>query len=129
MFQGAHLFSVVFSLPDAFLRAAGDPRSVNTAVEFSKIRQSLALLEAHANHTQRSPALSGSITPSQSSFDAPITPGTSGPNEDPSKSDQSDPDAPGTRGQSSRGGLYAGPTSTLSHLTSVCLLCVSRPAE
>lgn len=96
-----------------------DVSSVNTAIEFSKIRQALALVEAHVNYIQRSPALSGSITPSQPSFGASSTLGTPRLNEDPSKSDLSEPEAPpGTRGQSSRAGLYAGPTSTVSLLTS-----------
>ena len=131
MLQGAPLFSVYFfSLRDALLRAAGDPHSVNTAIEFSKIRQALALVEAHVNYIQRSPALPGSITPSQTSFDASNTPGTSRLNEDPSKSDQSEPEAPpGTRGQLSWGGLYAGATSTVSLLTSVCFLRVSHSGE
>ncbi|KAF8494457.1 hypothetical protein F5888DRAFT_660765 [Russula emetica] len=94
-----------------------DVSSVNTAVEFSKIRQSLALVEAHVNHIQRSSALSGSATPSQRSFDASITLGTPRLKEDPSNSDMSEPEAPGTRGLSSLGGLYAGPTSTFSLLT------------
>lgn len=119
----------MFSLRDALLHAAGVPRSVNTAIEFSKIRQALALVEAHVNYIQRSPALSGSVTPSQPSFDASITPGTPRLKEDPSKSDLSEPEAPpGTRGQLSRGGLYSGPTSTVSLLTSVCLPCVKHSA-
>ncbi len=88
---------------------AGDPHSVNPALEFSKIRQALALVEAHVNHIQNSPALSGF--------------------KEDSKSDQSEPEAPGTRGQSSRGGLYAGPTSAVSHLAPVCLLRVSHSVE
>ena len=98
---------------------AGDSRSVNTAIEFSKIRQALALVEAHVNYIQHS----GSIAPPQSPLDTPRL------KEDPSKSDSSDPEAPGTRGQSSLGGLYAGPTSAVSPLTSVCLLRYSHSAE
>jgi hypothetical protein len=131
MFQGVSLFSVYFRYVTLFCAWLGDPRSVNTAIEFSKIRQALALVESHVNYIQRSPA-SGSITPSQPSFDASasITLGTPRLNEDPSKSDLSEPEAPpGTRGQSSRGGLYAGPTSTVSLLTSVCFLRVSHSAE
>jgi len=87
--------------------------SVNTAIEFSKIRQALALVEGHVNYIQRSPALSGSISPSQRSFDpsttpTSTTPGTPRLNEDPSKSDQSEPEAPpGT------GGNQVGAVSTL----------------
>jgi hypothetical protein len=129
MFQGVPSFSVYFRCVTLFC-AAGDPRSVNTAAEFSKIRQALALVEAHVNYTQRSPALPTSITPSQASFDANITQRTPRLKEDPSKSDQSEPETPpGTRGQTSRGGLYAGPTSNVSLLTSVCLLRVSHSAE
>jgi hypothetical protein len=103
---------------------------VNAAVEFSKIRQSLALIEGHVNYMQRLPALSGSTISSQPSFDASITLGPSQLKENLSKSDLSELDAaPGARGQSNRSGLYAGPTSTVSHLTSVCLLRVSCPAK
>lgn len=114
-FQGVLLFNVHFSLRDALLRAARDPRSVNTAVEFSKIRQALALVEAHVNYIQHLP---GSLTPDAST-----------PRLKEERSDSSDPEAPGTRGQSSRAGLYAGPTSTVSLLTSVRLLDVSHSSE
>jgi hypothetical protein len=125
------LLSLYFLPYDAILHATSDPPSVNTAIEFSKIRQGLALVEAHANYLQQcSPALSGSITPSQPSFNVSITPGPSQLKESLSKSDPSKAEAaPGACGQSSRSGLYAGPTSTVSHLTSVCLLRVSHPTE
>lgn len=124
MSQGVPLFSLQPSLHDA----ASDPRSVNTAVEFSKIRQALALVEAHVNYVQRSPTLSGSFSPSQLSFDTSIAVGSSQLKEDLSKSDLSEPEAaPGARGQSTRSGLYAGPTSAVSHLTSVRLLRVPVP--
>jgi hypothetical protein len=124
------LFSLHLSLHDPILRTASDPRNVNTTVEFSKIRQALALIEAHVNYTQHSPTLSGTSTPSQPSFDASITLGPSQLKEDISKSDLSESEeAPGARGQSNRSGLYAGPTSTVSHLTSVRLLRVSHFAK
>lgn len=120
------VLSLHLLLHDAILHATSDPRSVNTAVEISKIRQGLALVEAHVNYLQQcSPALSGTITPSQPSLGAP-----SQLKESISKPDLSEPEAaPGARGQSNRSGLYAGPTSTVSHLTSVCFLRVRRPAE
>ncbi|KAH9996141.1 hypothetical protein BJV74DRAFT_877445 [Russula compacta] len=104
---------------------SSDLRSVNTIVEFSRIRQALTLIEAHVNYIQRSPALSGSAPPSQPSIDASIAlspingPRSSQPKQDLEKLDQSEQDAtPGTRGQSNRSGFYAGPTSTVSHLIS-----------
>jgi hypothetical protein len=127
MSQGEPLFSLRLLL---LKRTASDPRNVNPAVEFSKIRQALALIESHVNYIQNSPALSGSSTPSQASFDSSITLGPSQLKEDLLKSDLSEPEeAPGARGQSNRSGLYAGPTSTVSHLTSVCLLRVSHSAK
>jgi hypothetical protein len=115
MFQRVYLFLCIFSLRNPLVR---DTRSVNTAVEFSKIRQALALVEAHVNYIQQSPGLSGGITPRLKEEPS-----------NPSKSDSSDPEAPGVRGQSSQSGLYAGPTSTVSLLTPVCLLRVSHSAE
>jgi hypothetical protein len=127
MSQGVPLPSLHLSLHDATLHAASDTRNVNTAVEFSKIRQALALVEAHVNYMERSHALSGST---QLPFDVSITLGPSHLKENLSVSDLSEPEAaPGARGQSNRSGLYAGPTSTVSHLTSVCLLRVSQSAE
>lgn len=122
MFQGVPSFSV-YSRFVTILRAAGDPHRINTAIEFSKIRQALALIEAHANYIQRSPALRRSIAPSQLAFDTRAS-------QINDESDQSESETiPGTRGQSSRSGLYAGPTSTFSHLTTVCFLLVSHSAE
>ncbi|KAI9455408.1 hypothetical protein F5148DRAFT_1324980 [Russula earlei] len=99
-----------------------DPRGVNTAVEFSKIRQALAVIEAHVHYIQRSPALSGSTS---SHFDASITSGpinhppTSQIKQDLPMSDLSEQEAaPGAQGQSNRCGLYTGPTSAVSHLSS-----------
>ena len=126
MYQGMPLFCVYFRFV-TILRATSDPRSVNTAIEFSKIRQALSLVEAHVNYIQRSPALPGSITPSQSTT---RTPGPSRLKELKEEADLSDSEAiPGTRGQSIWGGLYAGPTSTVSHLTTVCLLRVNYSTE
>ncbi len=128
MFQGVPSFSVYFRYMTLFC-ARLVTHSVNTAVEFSKIRQALALIEAHVNYIQHSPTLSGSTTPSQPSFNAPNALGTFRPKEDPLKTDLSEPEGPGTRGQLSPGGLYAGPTSPFSHLTSVCLFRVDHSAE
>lgn len=123
MYQGVPLFGRHFRFV-TILRATSDPRSVNTAIEFSKIRQALSLVEAHVNYIQRSPALPGSINPSQSTTRSP---GTSRLKEE---SDLSESETiPGTRGQSIWGGLYAGPTSTVSHLTSVRLLRVNHSTE
>jgi hypothetical protein len=106
-------------------------RSVNTAVEFAKVRQALNLVEAHVSYIQRSPASSVPIPSSQPSFDAhggvlPITFSQLKP--DLTKSDLSEQEAaPGARGQSNQRGLYAGSTSAASHLTSVCFLRVAIP--
>ena len=129
MSQGMPLLSLHLLLLDAIPHATSDPRSVNAAIEISKIRQGLALVEAHVNYLQQySPALSGSITPSQPSHGASI--GPSQLKESLSKPDLSEPEAaPGVRGQSNRSGLYAGPTSTVSHLTPVRFLRFRRPAE
>ncbi|KAI0299005.1 fungal-specific transcription factor domain-containing protein [Multifurca ochricompacta] len=101
-----------------------DPRSVNTAIEFSKIRQALTLIEAHVNYIQRSPASSGAILARQPSFDVSITlPPIKTPplpqlKQDNAKLGLSEPEAaPGARGQSDWCGFYAGPTSAVSHLT------------
>ena len=119
-----------------FYVASSDPRGVNTTVEFAKIRQALALVEAHVNYIQRSPALSVSIPPSQPPLDAhahigvpPISCSTlSLLRQDPARSDLSEQQAaPGVQGQSNRSGLYTGPTSAASHLTPVCLLRVAIP--
>jgi hypothetical protein len=128
-FQGMPLFSRHLLLHDAILHATSDARSVNSTMEFSRIRNSLALIEAQVISLQGS-ALSGSIPPHQPSPGASITPGHSQFHESLLISDQSEPEAaPGARGQSNRDGLYAGPTSTVSHLTLVCLLRVSHPPE
>ena len=127
MSQGTSLFSLHLLLPDAILHAISDPRSVNTAVEFTKIYQGLALIEAHVDHIRGSRTLSGSIPTPQPSPDASIIPGPSQLKESLLNSDPCEPEvAPGARGESNRSGLYAGPTSTVSHLTVVCLLLVSH---
>lgn len=129
-FQGTPLFFWHLLLHDAILHATSDARSVNSIMEFSKIRDSLALIEAQVVSLQGSHALSGSIPPHQPSPGASITPGHSQLHESLLISDQSEPEAaPGARGQSNRDGLYAGPTSTVSHLTLVCLLRVSHTPE
>jgi hypothetical protein len=128
MFQGMPSFSCHLLPHDAILHAASDPCSVNSTMDFSKICNLLAL-EAQVISLQGSPALSGSIPPHQPSPGAAITPGHSQLHESLLISDQSEPEAaPGARGQSNRDGLYAGPTSTVSHLVLVCLLCVTASA-
>lgn len=100
---------------------------MNAGIELSKIRQGLALIESHIDYLQGLPTLSGSIPPHQPS---PGAPGPSQLKESLLDSDLSEPEAaPGVRGQSSRSGLYAGPTSTLAHLTPVCFLRVSHFPE
>lgn len=96
-------------------------------MELFKIRQGLALIESHIDYLKSLPALSGSIPPHQPS---PSDPGPSQLKESLLNSDLSEPEAaPGVPGQSSRSGLYAGPTSTLAHLTPVCFIRISHSPE
>ncbi|KAI0255493.1 hypothetical protein BJV78DRAFT_678435 [Lactifluus subvellereus] len=99
-----------------------DPRNLNLAHEFSKIRQALTLVEAHVNYIQRSPASSASILAHQPSFDVPVTlPPIKSPIIFQTKQDLDLPEqeaAPGARGQSNSRGFYAGPTSAVSYLIS-----------
>ena len=131
MIQGVYLF--IFSLVRSIVpHAYSDPRNLNVALEFSKIRQALALVEAHVNHIQCSSASSASISARQPSFDVPTTlppiKCLTMTNQDLAKSDLPEQEvAPGARGQSNSGGFYSGPTSAISYLTSVGLLRVTIP--
>ena len=127
MSQGLSLLFLHLLLFDAILHATSDPRSVNTAAEFTKIYQGLALVEAHVDHLQGSRTLLGSIPTPRPSPDASIILGPSQLKESLLNTDSCEPEvAPGARGESNRSGLYAGPTSTVSHLTVVCLLLASH---
>ena len=75
MSQGTSLLFLRLLLLDAILHATSDPRSVNTAVEFTKIYQGLTLVVAHVDHLQGSRTLSGSIPTPRPSPDASIIPG------------------------------------------------------
>ncbi|TFK83343.1 hypothetical protein K466DRAFT_498628, partial [Polyporus arcularius HHB13444] len=110
--------------------------------EFAKIRQSLALLEAHVYpqqpvsrhpphpYSQTAEALRRGSYPSQSaSYDQasssrPLSPDTVGTPQDEKKGVEAEDvdvdmaSAPGMLGQQASGGLYAGPTSAASHLIS-----------
>ncbi|KAI0270743.1 fungal-specific transcription factor domain-containing protein [Gloeopeniophorella convolvens] len=103
-----------------------NPRNVNPAIELSKIRQALNLIEAHVNYIQRgAPGSSSASTLPRGSSNGsvslpPITsPYLSQPKAELAEPDMSDQDAaPGARGQADQSGFYAGPTSVASHLSS-----------
>ncbi|EIW62139.1 uncharacterized protein TRAVEDRAFT_163947 [Trametes versicolor FP-101664 SS1] len=116
---------------DPGFRGAVDPQRapLDPAVEFSRIRQSLALLESHVyQQPVPRPALHGyvpeplrrsSLHSPHSLYDrqSPDIDGTP-----PVKEKTEDVDmtsTPGMLGRQASGGLYAGPTSAASHLISV----------
>ena len=127
------LQSVVPALtPPAPALLTGPPhspaRSLDPSAEFSKIRQSLSLLESHLALAHRpssiasAPGAPASAPLSYPFFSVP-DPASTLPNPF-LKQESLDPDfpphasAPGARGRSGQGGFYAGPTSAVSHLSS-----------
>ncbi|OCH85149.1 hypothetical protein OBBRIDRAFT_798467 [Obba rivulosa] len=116
---------------DDALRAAIDP-----ALEFSRIRQSLSLLESHIYHggqprgplppSTSAPTLNSAPTrtalaPLPPYHEYPISPRHATDNGRPPDKAQRNgspgiTSTPGMLGQQSYGGLYAGPTSAASHL-------------
>ncbi|RPD62045.1 hypothetical protein L226DRAFT_535426 [Lentinus tigrinus ALCF2SS1-7] len=102
--------------------------------EFAKIRQSLALLEAHiypqpvprqpthpySVDALRRPSFTSQPAPYDHASSRPLSPDTVGtPLDDKKGVEDVDVDmtsAPGMLGQQASGGLYAGPTSAVSHL-------------
>ncbi|KAI0356673.1 hypothetical protein OH77DRAFT_1400488, partial [Trametes cingulata] len=117
--------NLIGTYPPTIRRTPLDP-----AAEFSRIRQSLTLLEAHIYQHQPAsrPPLHGyateplrrsSLSSPQGIYDrqSPDIEGTS-----PIKEKSEDADmtsTPGMLGRQGSGGLYAGPTSAVSHLISV----------
>ncbi|KAL7282029.1 hypothetical protein ACG7TL_003496 [Trametes sanguinea] len=129
-----------FSFPHiiAFVKIQADRTSpsnnrrapVDPAVEFARIRQSLSLIESHvyqhnppsrqSAHSFASEALRRpSYIPSQGPYDrhSPDLDGSASAKEKTEDVDVTS--TPGMLGRQASGGLYAGPTSAVSHLISV----------
>lgn len=108
---------------------------IDPSAEFSRIRHSLNLLEAHILQGTQNPPLTGSSMspPSTAIPRNGLQRIPSSARKSNESKDQSDKDsdmsgsqaktgeAPGMLGQSDPSGFYAGPTSTLSHLIAVSI--------
>ncbi|CDO74144.1 hypothetical protein BN946_scf185043.g194 [Trametes cinnabarina] len=122
--------SSAFQKSAVLLLCAQRRAPLDPALEFARIRQSLSLIESHvyqhnppsrqSAHGYTSEALRrSSYIPSQGPYDRHTPDTDGGASVQGKREDAEVTSTPGMLGRQASGGLYAGPTSAVSHLISV----------
>ena len=132
--SACHLFCSSLPIRAPLISIKSSRVPVDPSVEFARVRNALTALEAYIygqSPTSSRPPISNypsevtprqSIVPQPSAYDFPSSqsPDAEGTLHEKDKSEDVDmASAPGMLGQQASGGLYAGPTSAMSHLHSV----------